>query len=233
MATVDPFAQPYLDLVDRVGTLALDARGRLDAPVLACPDWTARTIVAHLAGLAEDWVAGRLDGYGSDDWTATQIARLDGVAVAELLSAWQASARDLVELTDSPMGGTPSMWAFGDAVVHEADLRPTLAPGSRVSPEAMAMGLKAAIARWRHHLGEAGLPPLLIQTPDGDSWKVGDTEADDVVTVTADRYELFRALFGRRSRQQMAAWAWSADSERYLDAGLPAPFRLADQDVDD
>lgn len=232
MPTDDPFAKPYLDVVERVAELALAAEDRLDNPIPACPDWTVRSLVAHLAGLANAWVAGRLEEYGSDAWAAAEGSRFDGVALPEIIDSLRADAASLAALSHSPMGGTPSMWAFGDAVVHEADLRPALAAG-RVPDEAMSMGLKAGIARWRQHLGQAGLGPLLIQTPDGDQWKVGDTDAGEVDTVTAERYDLFRALFGRRSSGQVADWDWSGPVEPYLEAGLPAPFRWAHEAVVD
>lgn len=233
MASPDAFAQPYLDVVDRVGRLALDAGPSLDAVTPACPDWTAGTTIAHLAGLAEDWVAGRLDAYGSEDWTSAQLGRFDGRPVAEVVTSWRAAAAELAELTESPLGGTPSMWAFGDAVVHEADLRPVLDPGSRVPDEPMAMGLKAAIARLRHHYAECGLPPLSVETPDGDRWPIGQVEDAGSAMVTAERYELFRALFGRRSASQVAAWEWSVAPDAYIEAGLPSPFRWADRDLND
>lgn len=234
---VDSHLEPYLAVVDRVSTLARAASGsQLDTTIPACPAWTARQVVAHLAGLAQDWVAGRLDPYGSDAWAQAQVDRFEGHPLDEVLEAWVASARRFSEIGPSPRGGTPAMWGFGDGVVHEADLRPVLAPGTRPPADAIELGLKAAIARWRDALAEAEVPPLRLVAGDLRSWPIGDLGAagdEPVATVTTSAYEVFRALFGRRSRAQVEGWDWSVDPTPYLDAGLPTPFRWASAPLDD
>ena len=227
----DIHLQPYLGVVDRVAALA-HSTDDLGVELTACPGWTARDVIAHLAGLAQDWVDGNLDGYGSDEWTSAQVARFSGASVDEVLHAWGTAAGRFPNLASSPIGGTAAMWAFGDAVVHEADLLGTLAPGTQVPEEPMALGLKAAIARWRHELGAAGVEPLDVVATDMRTWRVGDHEAP-ANTVTTTAYELFRALYGRRSRAQVEQWAWNTDSAGYLDVPLPYPFRWATSDIED
>ena len=46
--------------------------------VAACPGWSVRDVVAHVAAVAEDWVSGRLAGPPTDEETAAQIARFGG-----------------------------------------------------------------------------------------------------------------------------------------------------------
>ena len=62
-----------------------------------------------------------------------------------------------------------------------------------------------------HELGDSGT--LTLRTEDGER-RLGGGEPDTVVEVSG--YELFRALFGRRSPAQLASWTWSGPSERYL-----------------
>ena len=228
----DAFLQPYRDVVDRVTALTLGCGEHLDDMVPACPDWTARQVVAHLAGLAHDWVDGRLDGYGSDAWAQDQVDRFAGHAIEEVLASWATAVDRFGSLPPSPIGGTPAMWAFGDAVVHEADLRPVIQPATRVPDDAHGMGLKTAIARWRSQLATAGVAPLDIVATGLRTWRVGDSDAV-AERVETTSYELFRALFGRRSRPQVEAWAWSTDPAPYLDAGLPFPFSWATADLVD
>lgn len=228
----DPHLGPYLGVFARVRELARSAEESLDETIPACPDWTARQVIAHLAGLAEDWVADHLDDYGSDAWAAAQAARFEGRSLDGVLAAWETAAGQFGELGPSPLGGTPAMWAFGDAVVHEADLRPVLASGTRVPEDAMRLGLKAALARWRAELAAAAVPPLDLVTIDMRTWRVGDPDAA-AHSVTTTGYELFRALFGRRTRAQVEAWDWSRDPAVYLDVGLPYPFRWARSAVED
>ncbi len=229
----DPHLGPYLEVVGRVAGLARSNPEALDRPVPACPEWTAGQVVAHLTGVAEDWVGGHLDHYGSDEWAGAQVARWENRPLDETLAAWTAAAGRFARLGPSPLPGTPAMWAFGDAVVHEADLRPVLAPGTRVPGEAVSLGLKAAIARWRGELAAAGVPPLDIVATDARTWRAGDPETPAAATVTSTGHELFRALFGRRSRAQVAAWDWDGDPAVYLDVPLPSPFRWARSDLVD
>ena len=85
-------AGAYADARRRLQQLVagLDDTG-LMAPVPACPDWTVRDIVAHLAGIAEEVVsgtyfAGAADAWNDaglaaqrDQWTASQV-RSDATA---------------------------------------------------------------------------------------------------------------------------------------------------------
>ena len=69
-------------------------RGRPgDEEVESRPGWTVHDLVAHLAGLCDDWVEGRLDGYASDGWTATQVARFAHVPLDEVLASWGRALR--------------------------------------------------------------------------------------------------------------------------------------------
>ncbi len=237
MSGDDAHLAAYLAVVERVTTLERDAEpDRLDAIVPACPDWSSRQVLSHLAGLAEDWVRGNLDDYASDAWAQTQADRFADHSIGELIAAWQQAAGQFGRLGPSPLGATPARWAFGDAVTHEADLRPLLAPCTRVPSDAVALGLQAAIGRWRLELGAAEVAPLDVVASDLRTWQVGDPEAradQAAETVTTAAYELFRALYGRRSRAQMEAWTWSGDSSIYLDVGLAYPFSRPESDLED
>jgi len=227
---VDPHLTPYLDTVERVIALALSADG-LDRTVPTCPDWTAHDVLAHLAGLAEDWVEGRLEPYGSDEWAAAQVERLRGCDVDEIVARLRAAAGQFGGL-QSPLGLTAARWGFSDAVTHEADLRPLLAPGIRVPDDAVALATAGAVSRWRHHVASAGFGPMVVEATGLRSWNVGEP-GDGDLRVATEPYELFRGLFGRRTRRQFETWEWSDDPSEVLDLGLPTPFDWADADVVD
>ena len=70
-------------------------------------------------------------------------------------------------------------------------------------------------------LKHAGIPPLAIKATDTDfavvagigTAGIGEPQA----SVRASEFELFRALSGRRSRGQVAAYEWFGDAAPYLD----------------
>src|SRR5215212_1292728 len=64
--------------------------GDPDRRVPACPRWTVREVAAHLAGAADDVLAGRLDGVASDEWTAAQVEARAGRSLAEIVDEWEA-----------------------------------------------------------------------------------------------------------------------------------------------
>jgi len=217
----------YLAVRDRVAGVVA-GHGR--EPVPACPGWTVRDVVAHLAGLCEDWVEARLQDYGSETWTDAQLARFVALDVDEILNRWDVAAERFALLEDDPVMGPPARWAFGDAVTHEADLRGALTAG-RTPDDAVALALKGAISRWRQLLGEAGTPTLLVRTVDARDWWIGQADDRHAVVVETSAYELFRALAGRRSADQVRRWKWSVPPDPYIEAGLPYPFHWASADL--
>ena len=73
-------------------------------------------------------------------------------------------------------------------------------------------------------LAGSGLPALRIAY--GAKERVlGDGEP--AATVAAERFELYRAMGGRRSRAQILAYDWSGDPEPYLPL-IPAYGERAD-----
>lgn len=216
----------YRRVVDRVLALAVAADPTTQLPT--CPAWTVHDLVAHLTGLAEDWVAGNLDGYGSDEWTAAQVTRGSGATLDELAARWRRAADGLGDVPDHPLLGAPASMAFVDAVTHEADLRDALGIGG-VPLDEVRPAMKGLVARWRQTLGAAGAPPLLVRVEGDRDWAIGAPPADGPPPVTVDvgLYDLFRALTGRRSAAQVAGWRWSADPGPFVAAGLPYPFSWA------
>jgi hypothetical protein len=222
----DPLLAAYDEVRLRITDLVRTGASHLDEVVPACPAWTARQLVAHLVGLAGDMADGNLDGWATDEWTARHVERFGRGEADDLLERWGDLTPRLAGLP--PFGTVPATaFAFGDAVVHEADLRPVLDPGSRVPELPVAMAIAAGVGRWRSVLGEAGVPALHLTVPGLRDWWLGDAADPRAVDVEAPAYEVFRALYGRRSREQVAAWSWSAPPEPFLDAGLPFPFAWA------
>lgn len=199
-------ASIYEESRERVAALvtALDAAA-LDCAVTACPGWSVRNVVAHLAGVAEDIHQGRLTGPPSDEQTAAQVARFDAMDVGEILAAWSAAAEGLNRLVRTAGLELP----VADVASHEHDIRGAIGrPGARNS-----VAVRYSSDRLLRNLSTP--VPLRVAVEDGEyrSGPDGGTE----LRLRTTRFEALRWRTGRRSRGQLAAMDWSDDPEAVLD----------------
>jgi uncharacterized protein (TIGR03083 family) len=195
----------------------LDGAG-LSTAVAACPGWSVRDVVAHVVGVAEDWVSGRLTGPPTDDDTAAQIARFGDHDLAGLLAAWTQAAAALDDMARS--GVKPPL---GDITSHEHDIRAAVGrPGARDS-EAVWHSSDQLLTNLRTPV------PLLVTVEDGQYLSGPDDGAE--LRLRTTRFEGLRWRTGRRSRAQLAAMNWSGDPTPVLDHLFL--FGPADADVDE
>jgi hypothetical protein len=212
-------------------------RGRADVAELtvpACPAWTVRQTLAHLAGVAQDIVSLNLQGGATDLWTQAQVDRLGGNSIDELLDLWgQMIGPVTARLGQAPEG--PAGQTVFDALTHEHDIRSALGePAFRTRDPAFAVAggflttmldaiirqteLPAAvqlIIPTRH----AGLPALRLMTPTMGSLQLGDPDtATDQLILEVSDFEALRAFGGRRSVRQLLALPWQGDPTNLLRA---------------
>jgi len=235
MTSTPPTAEQYRDaysaLHRRLDDLLAPTHGA--EPVPSCPGWTVRDVLAHLVGLCDDWINNRLGGYATPSWTADQVARHSGYTISALLERWTRLVREFAQLDDHPAMGPPARWAFGDAIIHEADLRGALG-AARAPHAAVLLSLEGTIVRWRDVLSNTRPPTMLVLRPiDAPEWTLGPVTEDAPVVVRPAAYELFRALAGRRTEEQVRAWSWSGNPDAILIAGLPYPFQWAESPITD
>lgn len=200
-----------------IATIYLEARGRivdlvrglddedLTTPVAACPGWSVRDVVGHLAGTVVWATEGRLSGVPSDEDTAAQVAEMADVPLPDLLDRWAALAPGFAEVV-----AELDVWpAAIDVVTHEHDIRQALdAPGAR-DVDGIARLADQLLRWWR-----PGRPVAVVR---GErAVRVGPDEGE-VLEWRTDDFELVRARMGRRSRAQLAAMAWSQDPGSLLD----------------
>lgn len=173
--------------------------------VPACPDWSVHDLLAHVVGLAVDVSQGRVDGAGSDPWTAAQVAARKDVSRDELLAEWAAAPIGAALLATDPMQAAQVVF---DLATHEHDLRGALElPGERDSA-GVQIGWEWAttvLGQLRDGYGEGAL----VLTTEQGATTCGAAEPSS--GVTADRFELWRAMTGRRSAEQVSAWAWTGE----------------------
>lgn len=184
-----------------------------DLEVPGTPGWTVHDVVGHLRGIVADGLAGNMAGAPGEAWTAAQIERARGLSVTTLLQEWGDQAPSFERFLSSPTGPMAQA-AVMDVHVHECDLRGALDRPAPLVDEFGSWALPALLTSFVAKVQAAGLPAVRVETDLGDV--VGDADAE--VVLRASRHELFRALFGRRSPAQVAAFDWGdADPAPYLE----------------
>ena len=166
-----------------------------DRPVPATPEWTTHDVIAHLAGVLGDVASGNLEGAATDPWTAAQVERGRDKAIAQLLDDWATAAPGFESFLSSP-AGTNASAAVMDVSCHETDLRTALGLAPALSDEMLAWASVTMREHFDTEVAAAGLPPVSIDVAD---------------------FELFRGRLGRRTRDEVSAFGWSADPAPYLD----------------
>jgi uncharacterized protein (TIGR03083 family) len=197
-------AAAYHELRGRVSDLVRAADPEaLDAIAPATPEWRVRDILAHMSGVNTDIVNGNLRGVASDPWTDAQVATRRDWTVEELLDEWDTNG-SVVETNAAMLGSAAGQWV-NDACTHEHDIRHALgAPGARDSG-AVAIAFEWGTDMLARGLDGQGATGLLVETDCGTK-AVGSTEPR--ATVSVERFELVRAMTGRRSVAQMEAYGW-------------------------
>ena len=184
------------------------------APVPTCPAWTVHDVVAHLSGIVVDVANGNLDGMTTEPWTAAQVEARRDRTVAQILAEWDEHAPAFEAVLDGI--GQPGRQAVADVVTHEHDIRTALGrPGERAS-DAVRIGFAMVAAGFVASAAGHGLA-VRLEPAGGEA--VGP--ADAAVVLRGDRFELLRAITGRRSATQVRALGWPADGG---DGGVRAAF---------
>lgn len=209
----------YAQTRDRLTALVSELDdAALATPVPACPRWTVQDVIAHLAAVAEDILAGRLTRPPSEEQTAAQVARFSGRGLGQVIAHWESNAPELEKLV-----GTAGVWPpVMDVACHEQDIRGALGlPGARdtdviwhcagqllgwlKTPVPMRVTVEDAEFRSRPSAGP--------EPADGG----GEPGTGPELALSTTRFEAFRWRLGRRSRVQLATLAWSGDPAPVLD----------------
>ncbi|TCN33448.1 uncharacterized protein (TIGR03083 family) [Kribbella orskensis] len=193
---------------------------QLTTRVPACPDWTVHNLISHLAGVAGDFVTGNLDGAPRPPWTAVQVNARQDLPVDAILEEWAETGPTLEKLIRSGSTTHPLVChPYVDAGTHEADLRGAIGTG-RPPREIWLAALDWMLPDPRPSDEAPGT--LSIITPDG-TYQLGSGEPS--AEVHTETYELFRAIFGRRSPSQIESWQWPADARSWSAAVSRLPQR--------
>src|SRR5262245_17410018 len=194
-------------LIATVRLLDSQALGRT---VPATPAWSVRDVVAHVIGIARDLNAERFDVVDSDEWTARQVRERRDATIDDLEAEWDHEAPRFEEGLRL-FGYEVGSHFVADLLQHVDDIHHAVGLDPIDDGEALAVGLdfyldschQALVAHDRGALG------VQATDPPRERWTLG--AGREVATLEATRYELFRAIGGRRSRRQLRAMSWTGD----------------------
>jgi uncharacterized protein (TIGR03083 family) len=190
-----------------VAKLVLRSPDVAGTPVPACPGWTVRDVVAHVAGNCASMLGEPATG--------------NGAGLAGLVAWWQLTGEQVERSAAS--GALHLDRLLMDAFTHELDLRSALCVAPPEDHAAYPPAFDVVVGGLDWSIGMHGLPALRL-TCESASWVVGPGRP--VATVTAPRYHLYRSLTGRRTLAQIADLDWTADPGRWLPALFWGPFTV-------
>lgn len=209
----------YRHICERVDALVRGRDGIADLNVPACPGWTIRHVVAHLAGVAQDIVALNLDKKGTAPWADAQVARLAEHSIDELLDVWQQSLNAVsANLAFASDAGVCQL--VFDTLTHEHDIRGALGePGSRTGDLAFKAALSFMTTTGDQFIRHAELPAFRLCTPSIGSVQLGDPNtAREHVALAISDFDALRSFGGRRSVKQLLALPWEGDPTNLMPA---------------
>lgn len=224
---VKPVAAAYRGVRARIvqltGELA-EQGGR--TPVPPCPKWTVHDVVAHLVGVVEDAMAGRLDGVATDPWTQAQVEARRDQSIAAMLAAWSEAAPAFEDILDAvgPMGRQ----AVLDTVTHEHDIRTALRQAGARQSDAVTIGYEFGASVFLENAESRG---IRIRLEGAGVPAYGSSDAP--LRLEGTPFDLMRALTGRRSVEQIRSMTWSADCESALGVFTWGPFHPAAARIDE
>lgn len=209
--------------------------------VPACPDWTVRTLLAHVTSLATEISSGRMPlnlnliqfwdddvARRRDEFVETALEQRRARDLNEILDEWERSGPRIEKMIGGaepfPEGSMPlTEWILvTDVGVHLQDLQGALGTTEFKDALASSLALRSYVEAMRVRSVHEKIPAFRIRA-DNREWVIGN--GDPVATLTGETWELGRAASGRRSPDQVRAYDWDGDPEPYLPLFYPYGVR--------
>jgi uncharacterized protein (TIGR03083 family) len=224
----DVYEQTRIHVSDLVGGLSDE---EAEKPVPATPEWRVRDIVAHLSGdlaslIANDFPMDFFASIGAPEsvaklnaWTDEHVRSRAERSVSEILDEWEAASKTIVDMMRGHTPWPDGVPWFADRVlvtdlgVHQHDIYGALGIMRDRDAAPVRIGVAGYVVVMDMRLKAAGAPALAIEA-DEKSWTIGGDEP--ATTLHASRFELFRALSGRRNAEQIRAYDWDGDPEPFV-----------------
>jgi uncharacterized protein (TIGR03083 family) len=202
--------------------------GRLGTVVPATAAWSVRDAVAHVVGIASDMNAQRFDVTDPDEWTARQVRERHQATLDDLDAEWRREAVTFEEGLRL-LGYEVGSHFVGDLLHHASDIHHALGLARIDDRDALVVGLDFYLDSCHRDLVAQDVGGLGVETSDSphERWTLGT--GSEVATLKASRYELFRALGGRRSEHQLRAMDWIGDVDALI--GVLSRYPLPTNDL--
>lgn len=212
----------------------------LERAVPATAGWSIRDVVCHLSGdlaclIEGDFPREFFESFGDADavtslnrWTDGHITSRRDRSLEEVLSEWETNAKVFASMAAGerqwPDGipGFADLVLLTDATVHLHDIYGALGREDERDAQAIRVANAGYIVAMGWRLSLAGIASLRV-VAEGSDRVAGDGEP--AATVRANRFEMFRALSGRRSPEQIRAFEWEGDAEPYIPYFYPYGIR--------
>lgn len=216
------------------------SREDLGRPVPATPGWSIHDVVAHMAGVVVCIAAGDFPreffvDIGSErgvgvlnEWTGRQVRPRATRSLQELLDEWENATAEVMPMIrgDAPWPGHVVPFAghvlITDLAVHQQDVYGALGVVRDRDATPIRIGFATYATGVDLRVRASGGPALRFVL-EHKEFVAG--EGEPVATVRGRRYELFRALSGRRSPDQLRAYDWEGDPEPFLELFYPYGVR--------
>jgi len=209
---VDPsvlYEEERVAFVMRLRSLSAEL---LATRVPATPLWTVRDVLAHVVGITADLNAEQFGDGDGDAWTLSQVASRRERSVDDLAGEWDREA-PVFEAGLRLFGYGFGAHYLGDLLQHVADVEAALGRSPVRHDVALAVALDFYLESFEGTLEQTGAGAVAVHVDD-ESWVLGS--GDVVASITAPRFELFRALGGRRTQPEIATLDWSGDADRLV-----------------
>jgi hypothetical protein len=175
--------------------------------------WTVHDVLAHVVGINADLNAQRFGDGDSDEWTLHQVTARRASSVDDLAAEWDREAPMFTHGLRL-FGYMFGAHYLGDLLQHVADVEAALGISPVRDDLTLAVALDFYLDSFEEGLAEVAVGSVAVSVGE-ESWILGTGGVN--ASITASRFELFRALGGRRTRSEIAALDWAGDSDQYID----------------
>ena len=156
---------------------------------------------------------GRLEGAGTPEWTAAQLAFRAMRSIDEVCTEWASRAPEL-EARLAAAGDALAFLAF-DVWTHEQDIRAAVGRSGVRDNDLVPALASLALSTFGPRYSGGGAPAIKVIL-DGQPHALGEGEPAATLDTTA--YEVLRIIFGRRSEAQINAAGWAGDCAKPIEA---------------